>query len=80
MSPLSSPVLIGTVVVGSPALWAAQVTRHPLARRRLVRLLICLAGVWAACSVVESIAESTVAANKQAEEARRCRSGPTTPS
>ena len=65
MSPLSWPVIIGTVLVGSPALWAAQVTGTLSPDVAVVRLLICLVGVWAVCSLVASIAESTVAANER---------------
>ena len=68
MSPLSWPVIIGTVLVGSPALWAAQVTGTLSPDVALVRLLVCLVGVWAVCSLVASIAESTVAANERATE------------
>jgi len=68
MSPLSWPVIIGTVLVGSPALWAAQVTGTLSPDVALVRLLVCLVGVWAVCSLVASIAESTVAANERVTE------------
>ena len=66
MSPLSWPVVIGTLVVGSPALYAAQVSGTLSPDVALVRLLICMAGVWLACSVVASLVEGTVAANKLA--------------
>jgi hypothetical protein len=67
MSPLSWPVMIGTLVVGSPALYAAQVSGTLSPDVALVRLLICMAGVWLVCSIVASLVEGTVAANKVAD-------------
>ena len=64
MSLLSWPVMIGTLAVGSPALYAAQVSGTLSPDVALVRLLICMAGVWLVCSVVASMVEGTVAANK----------------
>lgn len=69
MSPLSWPVVIGTLAVGSPALYAAQVDGTLSPDVALVRLLICMVGVWLVCSVVASLVEGTVAANKLAEAA-----------
>ena len=69
MSPLSWPVVIGTLAVGSPALYAAQVDGTLSPDVALVRLLICMIGVWLACSVVASLVDGTVAANKLAEAA-----------
>ncbi|MFC7496483.1 MULTISPECIES: hypothetical protein [unclassified Nocardioides] len=66
MSPLSWPVLIGTLLIGSPALYAAQVSGTLSFDVAVVRLLICMAGVWLACSVVASLTEGAVAANKLA--------------
>jgi hypothetical protein len=66
MSPLSWPVMIGTLAVGSPALYAAQVSGTLSPDVALVRLLICMAGVWLVCAVVASMVEGTVAANKLA--------------
>lgn len=63
MSPFSWPVLLGTLVVGSPALRAVQ-TGTLSVDAALVRLLICLAGVWAVCSVVVSLSTQTVEANR----------------
>ena len=68
MSPLSWPVLVGTLVVGSTALYAARVTGTLSPDVALVRLLICLAGVWLACTVVASLAQGAVAANQRAAE------------
>lgn len=69
MSPLSWPVVIGTLLVGSPALYAAQVSGTLSPDVAVVRLLICLAVVWLACSLVASLTESTVAANERAARA-----------
>ncbi|GAA4738755.1 hypothetical protein GCM10023350_23890 [Nocardioides endophyticus] len=66
MSPLSWPVMIGTLAVGSPALYAAQVSGTLSPDVALVRLLICMAGVWLVCAVVASMIKGTVAANKLA--------------
>ena len=68
MNPLSWPVVIGTLVVGSPALYAAQVSGTLSPDVALVRLLICMAGVWLVCSIVASLVEGAVAANKADDE------------
>ena len=67
MSPLSWPVLTGTLLVGSPALYAAKVSGTLSPDVAVVRLLVCLGAVWLACSVVSSLVESAVAANRLAE-------------
>lgn len=69
MSPFSWPVLVGTLVVGSPALYAAQVAGTLSPDVALVRLVLCALGVWAVCSVVVSLADDALAANKSAEPA-----------
>ena len=69
MSPLSWPVVVGTLLVGSPALYAAQVSGTLSPDVALVRLLVCMAGVWLACSVVASLTEGAVEANRRAERA-----------
>ena len=69
MSPFSWPVLVGTLVVGSPALYAAQVAGTLSPDVALVRLLLCALGVWAVCSVVASLADDAVAANVAASKA-----------
>lgn len=74
MSPFSWPVLIGTLVVGSPALYAAQVAGTLSPDVAIARLLLCAAGVWAVCSAVVSLAGDAVAANRAAAAAP-----PTTP-
>lgn len=68
MSPFSWPVLVGTLVVGSPALYAAQVAGTLSPDVALVRLVLCALGVWAVCSVVVSLADDALAANKSAEQ------------
>ena len=68
MSPLSWPVMTGTLAVVSPALYAAQVSGTLSLDVALVRLLVCMAGVWLVCTVVASVVEGTVAANKMAED------------
>ncbi len=69
MSPFSWPVLLGTLLVGSPALYAAQVAGTLSPDVALVRLLLCALGVWAVCSVVASLADDAVAANVAASKA-----------
>lgn len=69
MSPMSWPVILGTILVGSPALWAAQVSGTLSADVAMMRLLICLAAVWATCTVVATLADRTVQSNKMADEA-----------
>jgi hypothetical protein len=66
MSPFSWPVLVGTLLVGSPALYAAQVAGTLSPDVALVRVLLCAAGVWVVCSVVASLASDAVAANRAA--------------
>ncbi|HEU5038099.1 MAG TPA: hypothetical protein VFT70_13915 [Nocardioides sp.] len=69
MHPLSWPVLLGTLLVGSPALYAAQVAGTLSPDVALVRLLLCAAGVWAVCSVVASLTSDALAANEAAATA-----------
>jgi hypothetical protein len=66
MNPFSWPVLAGTLLVGSPALYAAQVAGTLSPDVALLRLLLCAAGVWTVCSVVASLADDAVAANRAA--------------
>lgn len=71
MSPISWPVVTGTLLVGSPAIYAAQVAGTLSVDAALVRLMLCALGVWAVCSVVVSLSSSAVATNRlrQAPEA-----------
>ncbi len=66
MSPLSWPVVVGTLILGSPALWAAQVSRTLSPDVALVRLGVCLVAVWATCTLVTVLTARTVAANELA--------------
>jgi hypothetical protein len=66
MSPLSWPVVVGTLVVGSPALYAALGAGTLSTDVALVRMLLCALGVWAVCSVVASLAGRAVATNEAA--------------
>ena len=63
MSPFSWPVVLGTLLVGSPALWAAQVSGTLSPDVALMRLAVCLGGVWVALSAVALLSARTVAAN-----------------
>ena len=63
MSPLSLPVVAGTAVVGSPALYAALRAGTLSPDVALVRLLLCAVGVWAVCSLVANLASRAVASN-----------------
>jgi len=67
MSPISWPVVTGTLVIGSPAIYAAQVAGTLSADAALVRLLLCAVGVWAIASMVVSMSSSAVAANQAAQ-------------
>jgi hypothetical protein len=63
MSPLSWPVVISTLAVGSPALWAAQVDGTLSPDVALVRLLICAVGIWIAFSLVAELSAGATRAN-----------------
>lgn len=63
MSLLSWPVVLGTLALGSPALWAAQVSGTLSPDVALMRLLVCLGAVWVALSLVATLSEHTIAAN-----------------
>lgn len=66
MSPLSWPVVVGTLVVGSPALYAALGAGTLSPDVALVRMLLCALGVWAVCSAVASLAGRAVATDDAA--------------
>jgi hypothetical protein len=68
VNPLSWPVIVGTLLVGSPALWAAQVDGTLSPDVALVRLLVCAVGVWIAGSIVVELAESAARGNAVREE------------
>jgi hypothetical protein len=69
MSPLSTPVLLGTLAVGWPALWAAQVDGTLSTDVAFQRLLLCLVASWAACTLVATVSGRVVEANTAAERA-----------
>lgn len=56
MTPFSWPVLVGAAVVASPALWAAGVAGTLSPDVALVRVVLCILGIWAALSVIGSLA------------------------
>lgn len=56
MSPLSWPVLIGSAVVSSPALWAGMVEGTMPLDVALTRFLIALAASWVAISLAAELA------------------------
>ena len=66
MTPWSVPVIIGTIAMGWPALWAAQVDGTLSSDVAFQRLLLCLLGSWAACSLVAVLSGQAVAANEAA--------------
>ena len=63
MSPFSLPVVAGTAVVGSPALYAALGPGTLSPDVALVRVLLCAVGVWAVCTLVANLAAKAVATN-----------------
>lgn len=64
MTPWSVPVVIGTIVIGWPALWAAQVDGTLSSDVAFQRLLLCLLASWAACSLVVILSDRAVEANE----------------
>ena len=64
MSPFSLPVLAGTAVVGSPALYAALGSDNLSTDVALTRLVVCALGVWGVCSLVAALASKAVATNE----------------
>ena len=71
INPLSWPVVLGTLLVGSPAVYAAQVAGTLSPDVALTRLLVCAAGVWVVVSIVAALTESAVEANKAAAAAEQ---------
>ena len=69
MSPLSWPVLVGAVLIGSPALWAAYVSGTLSPDVAALRLGLCVLLTWAALSIVASL--SRVEAAGQLPEMQR---------
>jgi cytochrome bd-type quinol oxidase subunit 2 len=69
MSPISWPVVTGTLLVGSPAIYAAQVAGTLSPDAAMVRLLLCAIGVWAVCSMFSSFSTQAVEANQAQQRA-----------
>lgn len=68
MSPISWPVVTGTLLVGSPAIYAAQVAGTLSVDTAMVRLLLCAVAVWAVCSMFASFSSQALESN-QAKQA-----------
>ena len=66
MKPWSLPVVIGTLVMGWPALWAAEVDGTLSTDVAFQRLLLCLLAAWAGCSLFAYLVDLTVEANEAA--------------
>lgn len=66
MKPWSLPVVIGTLLMGWPALWAAQVDGTLSSDVAFQRLLLCLFASWGACSLVAILSTRAVEANEAA--------------
>lgn len=64
MNPISWPVVTGTLLVGSPAIYAARVAGTLSVDTALVRLMLCAVGVWAVCSLVASLSKQAVESNR----------------
>ncbi len=64
MNPISWPVVTGTLLVGSPAIYAARVAGTLSVDTALVRLMLCAVAVWVVCSVVASLSSQTVESNR----------------
>lgn len=64
MTPFSWPVLIGAAVVASPALWAAGVAGTLSPDVAVVRVVLCMLGIWAALSVIGSLAAGALEADR----------------
>jgi hypothetical protein len=64
MSPISWPVVTGTLLVGSPAIYAARVAGTLSVDTAMTRLLLCAVGVWAVCSMFSSLSTQAVEGNR----------------
>ncbi|MBI2245238.1 hypothetical protein [Nocardioides sp.] len=78
MSPISWPVVTGTLLVGSPAIYAARVAGTLSVDTALVRLMLCAVGVWAVCSMVASLSQQAVASNRAQQQAAEAAIAPVT--
>lgn len=66
MMPWSLPVVACTLLMGWPALWAAQVDGTLSPDVAYQRLLLCLLAAWAGCALVANLSRGAVAANEAA--------------
>ena len=73
MTPWSLPVVACTLLMGWPALWAAQVDGTLSSDVAFQRLLLCLIAAWVGCTLVANLSrggvEANVAAIRAAEQA-----------
>ena len=64
MNLLSWPVIIGAVVIGSPALWSAFVDGTLSTDVALMRVGICGVGIWLVMSVFASLGSQALASSR----------------
>ena len=67
MNLLSWPVIIGAVVIGSPALWAALVDGTLSTDVALMRIGLCGVGIWIVLSVVASLGSQALASTRRSQ-------------
>ena len=67
MNLLSWPVIIGAVVVGSPALWAALVEGTLSLDVALMRVGLCGVGIWVVLSVITSLGSEALASARRSQ-------------
>ena len=67
MNLLSWPVIIGAVVIGSPALWAALVDGTLSTDVALMRVGVCGVGIWIVLSVVASLGSQALANTRRSQ-------------
>ena len=66
MTPWSLPVVACTLLMGWPALWAAQVDGTLSTDVAFQRLLLCLIAAWVGCTLVANLSRGAVKANEAA--------------
>lgn len=67
MNLLSWPVIIGAVVIGSPALWAALVDGTLSTDVALMRVGVCGVGIWIVLSVIASLGSQALASTRRSQ-------------